>query len=126
VRSALADSEAAYGRRANAVAARAAVDARVGAAGAGGLGELLSALGRSCPDAPVAGDPAGLSLVLLLHYICGFPEEAMTGDWWPDDGAEPDEGAEPDWESMRLAALCELVSEAEAATEAATEANPRV
>jgi len=113
VRAALADSAAAHGRRAAAVAVRAAVDARVGAAGHTGLGELLSAMARSCPDVPFADrafetEPT-LPLVLLLHYTCGFTEEAVTGDWWPAG----DSDAEPDWESMRLAAVCLLISQAE-------------
>jgi hypothetical protein len=111
VRSALADAEAAHGRRAHAVVARAAVDARVGAAGSTGIGDLLSAISRSCPDVPAAEAGQRLPLVLLLHYVCGFLEEAVTGDWWP----APD--AQPDWESMRLAALCQLIAEAEAAQE---------
>jgi hypothetical protein len=36
-------------------------------------------------------------------------EEAVTRDWWP----EPD--TDPDWESMRIAAVCQLISQAEAA-----------
>jgi hypothetical protein len=35
----------------------------------------------------------------------------VTGDWWPVTDAQPD------WESMRLAALCQLIAEAEAAQE---------
>jgi Family of unknown function (DUF6401) len=113
VRAALADSAAAHGRRAAAVAVRAAVDARVGAAGHTGLGDLLTAMTRSCPDVPFAGRAAEtephLPLVLLLHYACAFIEEAVTGDWWPATDPRP----EPDWESMRLAAVCLLIAQAE-------------
>ena len=117
VRAALADCAAAHGRRATAVAVSAAVDARVGVAGHSGLGELLSAMSRSCPDVPftdgaIDGEPS-LPLVLLLHYTCGFTEEAVSGDWWPS----PDPRAEPDWESMRLAAVCLLISQAEDAAD---------
>jgi len=118
VRAALADSAGAHGRRAAAVAMRAAVDARVGAAGRNGLGELLSAISQNCPDVPFAdrADETGpsLPLVLLLHYACGFMEEAVTGDWWPATDAQ----AEPDWESIRLAAVCLLISQAEDAADA--------
>jgi hypothetical protein len=97
-----------------AVASRAALDARVGAAGMPGVGELLSAIARRCPDAPFVASvlPEEVPpLTLLLHYLCGFVEEAVTRDWWP--AAEPD--AELDWESLRIAATCQLISRAEAA-----------
>jgi hypothetical protein len=115
VREALDDSVAAGDRRAAAVAARAALDARVGAADANGVGELLCAMARSCPD--VLADDAGSAetgahLPLLLHYICGFLEQAVTRDWWPGF----DWRKAPDWESMRLAAVCVLITETQAAT----------
>jgi len=125
-RAALGDSAAAHGRRAAAVAMRAATDARVGAAGHTGLGELLSAISRSCPDVPFAASVTeaepSLPLVLLLHYACGFMEEAVTGDWWPAS----DTPAEPDWESMRLAAVCLLISQAEDAAAPSPEARSLV
>jgi Family of unknown function (DUF6401) len=115
VRAAIADYPMAGQRQTAAIAGRAAVDARVGAAGCPGLGELLSAVVRTCPDMPFAPDASSpqecVPLVLLLHYACGFIEEAVIRDWWP----EPD--ADPDWESMRIAAVCQLISQAEAAAE---------
>ena len=116
VRAAIAEYPMAGERQAAAIAGRAAVDARVGAAGCPGTGDLLSAMARSCPDVPFVADASSpeqsVPLALLLHYLCGFIEEAVTRDWWP----EPDP-AEPDWESLRIAAVCHLVSQAEAAAE---------
>src|ERR1700722_9185686 len=81
--------------------ARDHVAARVCAAGCPGLGDLLSVIARSCPDVPFVADASSpeesVPLALLLHYLCGFIEEAVTRDWWP----EPDP-AEPDWESLRI------------------------
>jgi hypothetical protein len=115
VRAAIADYPMAGERQTAAIAGRAAVDARVGAVGRPGLGELLSATVRSCPDVQFAPDGSSprkcVPLVLLLHYACGFMEQAVTRDWWP----EPD--ADPDWESRRIAAVCQLISQAEAAAE---------
>jgi hypothetical protein len=117
VRDAIAAGPIAGAGQAAAISARAAVDARVGAAGCPGLGELLSAMARSCPDVPFVADArspdASPQLRLLLHYLCGFIEEAVTRDWWPYEEAAPD----PDWESLRIAAACELISRAEAAQE---------
>ena len=116
VRAAIAEYPMAGERQAAAIAGRAAVGARVGAAGCPGTGDLLSAMARSCPDVPFVADASSpeqsVPLALLLHYLCGFIEEAVTRDWWP----EPDP-AEPDWESLRIAAVCHLVSQAEAAAE---------
>jgi Family of unknown function (DUF6401) len=116
VRAAIAEYPSAGERQTAAIAGRAAVDARVGAAGCPGLGDLLSAMARSCPEVPFVADASRpeepVPLGLLLHYLCGFIEEAVTRDWWP----EPDPG-EPDWESLRIAAVCHLVSQAEAAAE---------
>ena len=123
VRSALAEYPNAGERQTAAVAGRAAVDARVGAAGCPGLGDLLSAIARSCPDVPFVADASrpeeSAPLALLLHYLCGFIEEAVTRDWWP----EPDP-AEPDWESLRIAAVCHLISQAEAAAELHPDLHP--
>lgn len=116
VRAAIAEYPMDGERRNAAIAGRAAVDARVGEAGCQGLGELLSAMVRSCPDVPFVSDARGseetVPLELLLHYVCGFLEEAVTGDWWPDADGEQDD---PDWESMRVAAVLQLISQAEAA-----------
>lgn len=115
VRAAIAEYPMDGERRNAAIAGRAAVDARVGEAGCQGLGELLSAMVGNCPDVPNACDARrseeSVPLVLLLHYVCGFLEEAVTRDWWPDS----DEQADPDWESMRVAAVLQLISQAEAA-----------
>jgi hypothetical protein len=125
VRAAVADYPVASERRTAAIAGRAAVDARVGAAGCAGLGELLSAMVRSCPDVPFVSDASSadesLPLALLLHYICGFLEEAVTRDWWPAADAE----ADPDWESLRLAAACQLITEAEAAADLHPDIRPQ-
>jgi hypothetical protein len=118
VRAAIAEYPMDGERRNAAIAGRAAVDARVGEAGCQGLGELLSAMVRSCPDVPFVRDACSpeesVPLVLLLHYACGFLEEAVTRDWWP---AGDEEAADPDWESMRIAAVLQLISQAEAAAE---------
>ena len=124
VRAAIAEYPMAGERQTAAIAGRAAVDARVGAVGRPGLGDLLSAIARSCPDVPFVRDASSpeesVPPALLLHYLCGFIEEAVTRDWWP----EPDP-AEPDWESLRIAAVCQLVSQAEAAAELHPDLNPR-
>jgi Family of unknown function (DUF6401) len=121
VRAAIAEYPMDGERRNAAIAGRGAIDARVGAAGCQGLGELLSAMVRSCPDVPhVDGARCGnesVPLELLLHYVCGFLEEAVTRDWWPADDEDEDEAAGPDWESMRIAAVLRLISQAEAAAE---------
>jgi Family of unknown function (DUF6401) len=117
VRDALADCAAAPGGPAAAVTARAAADARVRAADCSSLGDLLFAMVRSCPDGPFGSGSRcrepGPPLPLLLRYVCGFVEEAVSRDWWPP--AEPE--AAPDWEAMRLAAACQLISQAEQAAE---------
>src|SRR5580658_9199559 len=122
---AIADYPMAGERQAAAIAGRAAVDARVGSAGCSGLGELLSTMVRSCPDVPFVADArspeASPELPLLLHYLCGFVEEAVTRDWWPYD----ESGAGPDWESMRIAAACQLISRAEAAADLHPDLQPR-
>lgn len=71
----------------------------------------------ACPDAPFADSPwhasAALPLRLLLHYACGFVEAAVRADWWPGENESPTDAA--DFESVRLAAVCRLVTQAEAA-----------
>jgi hypothetical protein len=123
VRAAIAEYPMAGERQAAAISGRAAVDARVGAAGYPGLGDLLSAFARSCPDVPFVGDASSpeetVPLAPLLHYLCGFIEEAVTRDWWP--GPDPDA---PDWESYRIAAVCQLISLAEAAAELHPDLHP--
>jgi hypothetical protein len=71
----------------------------------------------ACPDAPFADSPwhadAALPLRLLLHYACGFVEAAVRADWWPAE--DEDATGTADFESLRLAAVCRLVRQAEAA-----------
>jgi hypothetical protein len=51
-------------------------------------------------------EPAQL-LSALVRYASGFVDAATGRDWWPSAAAN-----QPlDWESMRLAAVCLLVSE---------------
>jgi Family of unknown function (DUF6401) len=118
VRAAINDCQSARGREAGAVERHAAVDARVGPSACAGLGELLSATTKSCPDVPFVPDACSREpsppLNLLLHYVCGFVEEAATRDWWP---AEDPDSLPIDWESMRIAAVCTLISAAEAESE---------
>jgi Family of unknown function (DUF6401) len=72
----------------------------------------------ACPDAPFADSPwhadATLPLRLLLHYACGFVEAAVRADWWPGENETATDALE--FESVRLAAVCRLVRQAEAAT----------
>jgi hypothetical protein len=68
-----------------------------------------------CPDVPFV-DSAWYTddvppLRLLLHYACGFVESAVRADWWP---GEREPGA-ADFEAVRLAAVCRLIRQAEAA-----------
>ncbi len=69
------------------------------------------------PDVPFAAtamqaEPT-VPLELLLHYACGFVEAAVRDDWWPGDIANGD----IDFACLRLAALCRLISQAEANAE---------
>lgn len=71
----------------------------------------------NCPDVPFVADALAaegvVPLRLLLHYACGFIEAVVGADWWPGES----DCDTPDWESMRLAAVCHLISRAEAAAE---------
>jgi hypothetical protein len=118
VRAAITECQAAHGREASAIERHAAVDARVGSGAGTGLSELLSATTKASPDVPFVADACSREpsppLPLLLHYLCGFVEEAVTRDWWPAG----DRDSQPvDWESMRIAAVCKLISAAEAESE---------
>jgi hypothetical protein len=68
----------------------------------------------SCPDVPFASSALCaapvLPRILLLHYACGFVEAAANSGWRPSVTRRGS-----DWESMRLAAICHLVAQAEAA-----------
>jgi hypothetical protein len=80
-------------------------------------GRLDPAGEAACPDIPFAASPLQaepvLPMSLLLHYTCGLVEAAVRDDWWPRDVA----GGEVDWACVRLAALCKLISQAEADAE---------
>ena len=83
-----------------------------------GQGEATQAAAEiSCPDAPFADSPwhadAALPLQLLLHYACGFVEAAVRADWWPGENDTATDAV--GFESVRLAAVCRLVRQAEAA-----------
>lgn len=71
----------------------------------------------TCPDVPFVGSAlraeAALPLQQLLHYACGFVEAAVLADWWPN--GDSDEAI--DWQSMRIAAIYQLIIQAEAAAE---------
>ena len=67
-----------------------------------------------CPEVPFVSDAAQAEVTvpirLLLHYASGFVEAAIRDDWWPADSADA-----TDWVSLRLAAICLLITQAEAA-----------
>jgi hypothetical protein len=96
-----------------------------GEAGQTGLAWSAGAVGREASvdqhAAEVRDALAGHSLTgpgrrvtpaMLLEYAQGFLEAAVARGWWPPHrrGGAP---AGPDWESLRLAAVCRLVMEAE-------------
>jgi hypothetical protein len=68
----------------------------------------------TCPDVPFVATAlhaeAIVPLELLLYYACGFVQAALSDGWIPE--ASADAG---DWVSLRLAAICQLISRAEAA-----------
>jgi hypothetical protein len=70
----------------------------------------------TCPDVPFVGDAlqpeATVPLTLLLHYASGFVEAGVNSGWWPAQSADA-----TDWASLRLAAICQLISQAEAAAD---------
>ena len=70
----------------------------------------------TCPDVPFAGNAlqpeATVPVALLLHYAGGFVDAALSSGWRTADSADAS-----DWVSLRLAAICQLISQAEAATE---------
>jgi hypothetical protein len=51
-----------------------------------------------------------VAVELLLHYACGFVEAAVSDGWLPEVSADAD-----DWVSLRLAAVCLLIRQSEAA-----------
>ncbi len=70
----------------------------------------------TCPDVPFVGTALQaeetVPIKLLLHYACGFVEAAVSSDWWPAESADA-----TDWASLRLAAVCQLISDAEVAAQ---------
>ena len=70
----------------------------------------------TCPDVPFVSNALQaeetVPITLLLHYACGFIEAAVSSDWWPEESADA-----TDWASLRLAAICQLIVQAEAAAE---------
>jgi Family of unknown function (DUF6401) len=57
----------------------------------------------------VVGGRRGLSARVLLGYARGFVEAAMGRGWMPVPGRATD------WESLRLAAVCQLLTQSQAA-----------
>jgi hypothetical protein len=70
----------------------------------------------TCPDVPFVGDAlhaeAIVPVTLLLHYASGFVEAGVNSGWWPAESADA-----TDWVSLRLAAICQLISQAEEAAD---------
>jgi Family of unknown function (DUF6401) len=77
---------------------------------------LLRSAKLTCPEVPFVSDAlqaeATVPVTLLLHYASGFVEAGISSGWWPGKSADA-----TDWASLRLAAICELISQAEAAAE---------
>ncbi|HUC27745.1 MAG TPA: DUF6401 family natural product biosynthesis protein [Streptosporangiaceae bacterium] len=68
----------------------------------------------TCPDVPFAATAlhteTTVPVELLLHYASGFVQAALGDGWVPAASADAD-----DWVSLRLAAICQLIRQAEAA-----------
>jgi hypothetical protein len=79
-----------------------------------GTPEAGEATEATCPDVPFAATAlhteAPVAVELLLHYACGFVEAAVSDGWLPEESADAD-----DWVSLRLAAVCMLIRQTEAA-----------
>jgi len=71
----------------------------------------------TCPDVPFVATAlhaeTTVPLDLLLHYASGFVQAALSDGWTPAESADAD-----DWVSLRLAAICQLIRQAEAAASA--------
>jgi hypothetical protein len=71
----------------------------------------------TCPDVPFVGDAlhseAIVPVTLLMHYASGFVDAGLNDGWWPGQSADA-----TDWVALRLAAICKLIGEAEAAADA--------
>jgi hypothetical protein len=68
----------------------------------------------TCPDVPFAASAlhteSTVAVELLLHYASGFVQAAVSDGWLPEVSAKAD-----DWVSLRLAAICLLIRQTEAA-----------
>src|SRR5271165_2053446 len=77
---------------------------------------MLRSAGVTCPDVPFVSNAlqpeATVPVALLLHYASGFVEAGVSSGWWPSQSADA-----TDWVSLRLAAICELINQADAAAE---------
>jgi hypothetical protein len=64
---------------------------------------------------PLTGPGRRVTAAMLLEYAQGFLEAAVARGWWPPHrrGGGPGEPAGLDWESLRLAAVCRLVMDAQ-------------
>jgi hypothetical protein len=66
----------------------------------------------TCPDVPFAATAlhaeTTVPVDLLLHYASGFVQAALSDGWTPAESAEAG-----DWVSLRLAAICQLIRQAE-------------
>jgi hypothetical protein len=85
-----------------------------GGSAAAGRPEAGKATEATCPDVPFAATAlhteTTVAVELLLHYVCGFVEAAVSDGWLPEESADAD-----DWVSLRLAAVCLLIRQTEAA-----------
>lgn len=64
---------------------------------------------------PRTGPGRRVTPAMLLEYAQGFLEAAVARGWWPPHRRAGAPGGldGPDWESLRLAAVCRLVMEAQ-------------
>jgi hypothetical protein len=69
---------------------------------------------QKCPDVPFVATAlhaeTTVPVELLLHYACGFVRAALSDGWTPAESADAG-----DWASLRLAAICQLIRQTEAA-----------
>jgi hypothetical protein len=79
----------------------------------------------TCPDVPFVATAlhaeATVPLELLLHYASGFVQAALGDGWTPAESADTD-----DWVSLRLAAICQLIRQAETAATVHPDLRPAV
>jgi hypothetical protein len=98
-----------------------------GSAGEAAVGtpEAGEATEATCPDVPFAATAlhteTTVAVELLLHYACGFVEAAVSDGWLPEESADGD-----DWVSLRLAAVCLLIRQTEAAAMVHPDLRPTV